>query len=181
MKDRSWYCHPSNAIDGDGLFEGEPESSPQSRPATSTDVSPMSDCRAELAVSEHQGSKVNLDARLHDLKGRPARCDAFVSVYPSCLRRFYSSPRRSFRALFCATSSALCVCVCLTHSALYAVTWHQLAFPIYLSVYPLASVLYNSPQSSDVSGFSGLAERQVTAQECRSTRRLLQRFEFARV
>ena len=22
MKDRSWYCHPSNAIDGDGLFEG---------------------------------------------------------------------------------------------------------------------------------------------------------------
>lgn len=24
MKDRSWYCHPSNAIDGDGLFEGAP-------------------------------------------------------------------------------------------------------------------------------------------------------------
>ncbi|CEQ41283.1 SPOSA6832_02986, partial [Sporobolomyces salmonicolor] len=22
MKDRSWYCHPSNALDGDGLFEG---------------------------------------------------------------------------------------------------------------------------------------------------------------
>ncbi|POY75722.1 putative Small monomeric GTPase [Rhodotorula taiwanensis] len=22
MKDRSWYCHPSNAVDGDGLFEG---------------------------------------------------------------------------------------------------------------------------------------------------------------
>jgi len=22
MKDRSWYCHPSNAIEGDGLFEG---------------------------------------------------------------------------------------------------------------------------------------------------------------
>lgn len=23
MKDRSWYCHPSNALAGDGLFEGE--------------------------------------------------------------------------------------------------------------------------------------------------------------
>lgn len=23
MKDRSWYCHPSNALDGEGLFEGE--------------------------------------------------------------------------------------------------------------------------------------------------------------
>lgn len=23
MKDRSWYCHPSNALEGDGLFEGE--------------------------------------------------------------------------------------------------------------------------------------------------------------
>jgi len=22
MKDRSWYCHPSNALEGDGLFEG---------------------------------------------------------------------------------------------------------------------------------------------------------------
>jgi hypothetical protein len=22
MKDRSWYCHPSNALNGDGLFEG---------------------------------------------------------------------------------------------------------------------------------------------------------------
>ncbi|GAA5930849.1 hypothetical protein JCM3775_000733 [Rhodotorula graminis] len=22
MKDRSWYCHPSNALDGEGLFEG---------------------------------------------------------------------------------------------------------------------------------------------------------------
>lgn len=22
MKERSWYCHPSNAIAGDGLFEG---------------------------------------------------------------------------------------------------------------------------------------------------------------
>lgn len=22
MKDRSWYCHPSNALAGDGLFEG---------------------------------------------------------------------------------------------------------------------------------------------------------------
>ena len=24
MKDRSWYCHPSNALAGDGLFEGAP-------------------------------------------------------------------------------------------------------------------------------------------------------------
>lgn len=23
MKDRSWYCHPSNALEGDGLFEGK--------------------------------------------------------------------------------------------------------------------------------------------------------------
>lgn len=23
MKDRSWFCHPSNALAGDGLFEGE--------------------------------------------------------------------------------------------------------------------------------------------------------------
>jgi hypothetical protein len=23
MKERSWYCHPSNALAGDGLFEGE--------------------------------------------------------------------------------------------------------------------------------------------------------------
>ena len=23
MKDRTWYCHPSNALEGDGLFEGE--------------------------------------------------------------------------------------------------------------------------------------------------------------
>ena len=22
MKDRTWYCHPSNALEGDGLFEG---------------------------------------------------------------------------------------------------------------------------------------------------------------
>lgn len=22
MKDRSWFCHPSNALAGDGLFEG---------------------------------------------------------------------------------------------------------------------------------------------------------------
>lgn len=22
MKDRKWYCHPSNALAGDGLFEG---------------------------------------------------------------------------------------------------------------------------------------------------------------
>lgn len=22
MKDRSWYCHPSNALEGDGLLEG---------------------------------------------------------------------------------------------------------------------------------------------------------------
>jgi len=25
MKDRSWYCHPSNALEGDGLFEGRSE------------------------------------------------------------------------------------------------------------------------------------------------------------
>ena len=23
MKDRSWFCHPSNALAGDGLFEGQ--------------------------------------------------------------------------------------------------------------------------------------------------------------
>lgn len=37
MKDRSWYCHPSNAIDGDGLFEGEEDAL---------------ECRARAALTE---------------------------------------------------------------------------------------------------------------------------------
>lgn len=30
MKDRSWYCHPSNALEGDGLFEGTTNPKPHS-------------------------------------------------------------------------------------------------------------------------------------------------------
>lgn len=55
MKDRSWYCHPSNAIDGDGLFEGK-------RTIHLVLYEPplkvCVPCRSQLAVTKHQGAEV---------------------------------------------------------------------------------------------------------------------------
>lgn len=68
MKDRSWYCHPSNAIDGDGLFEGTCAPDGASGGGTLTPdplPSPRLDGRPELVVPEHQVAEMSVHVRAH--------------------------------------------------------------------------------------------------------------------
>lgn len=51
MKERSWYCHPSNAIAGDGLFEG---ASSRSLSSFASLLTPQFNHRTELALSKPQ-------------------------------------------------------------------------------------------------------------------------------
>lgn len=53
MKDRSWYCHPSNALEGDGLFEGQWKNDTQ-RAWSDMLTFVTSDDRSFVVIAKHQ-------------------------------------------------------------------------------------------------------------------------------
>lgn len=61
MKDRSWYCHPSNAIEGDGLFEGE------LAPGDEAGKADLPNCRSYMAKPDHQQVRNRDNLRLMKL------------------------------------------------------------------------------------------------------------------